>query len=130
MNLPSELRYSSSHEWVRQQDDSTVFIGITDFAQGELGDVVFVDFPKVGASFKLDDALCTLESVKAVSDLYAPVSGEVTAVNQALLENPSLINDDCYSDGWLLALKPEDAQVMEAEIQQLLSADDYRKQVI
>lgn len=120
-DLPSELMYTKSHEWVRTTDDGSVVIGITDHAQEALGDMVFVELPEVGMSFEAGADMAVVESVKAASDVYAPVSGEVEACNDALVDAPELLNSDPYGDGWFLRLKPSEA----AELQDLLSADDY-----
>ena len=125
MEFPPELTYCQTHEWVKQQDSDTLLIGISDFAQSELGDVVYVELPAVGEQVKQGDPFCSLESVKAVSDVYAPLSGEVLAINQALADDPSLLNSAPYTDGWLIALKPEDG----AQVANPLSADEYRSQV-
>ena len=119
MNVPEELRYTRSHEWVRREGDVAT-VGITDHAQDELGDVVFVELPEKGATFDAGDAFGTIESVKAVSDLYAPVGGEVVEVNEVLEESPEKINEDPYGDGWILKLRAEG----EGD---LLSAEEYEK---
>ena len=104
MSVPEELQYTRSHEWVRREGE-TATVGITDHAQDELGDVVFVELPEVGATFDAGEAFGAVESVKAVSDLYAPVGGEVVEVNSALEEAPEKINEDPYGDGWILKLR-------------------------
>ena len=104
MNVPEELQYTRSHEWVRREGE-TATVGITDHAQDELGDVVFVELPEVGATFDAGEAFGAVESVKAVSDLYAPVGGEVVEVNSALEDAPEKINEDPYGDGWILKLR-------------------------
>lgn len=119
MSVPEELQYTKSHEWVRTEGD-TATIGITDHAQDELGDVVFVELPETGATFEAGDSFGTIESVKAVSDLNAPVGGEVVEVNSALEDNPEKVNDDPYGDGWIVKLRVSG----EGE---LLSAADYEK---
>ena len=119
MSVPEELQYTKSHEWVRTEDD-TATIGITDYAQEELGDIVFVELPEEGATFDAGDSFGTVESVKAVSDLYAPVGGEVVEVNEALNDNPEKINEDPYGDGWIVKLRVSD----EGD---LLSASDYEQ---
>ena len=119
MSVPEELQYTRSHEWVRTEGD-TATIGITDHAQDELGDVVFVELPEVGATLDAGDSFGTVESVKAVSDLYAPVGGEVVEVNEALNDNPEKINEDPYGDGWIVKLRVSD----EGD---LLSASDYEQ---
>ena len=123
-NIPDDRRYMESHEYAARDGD-TVRVGITDFAQDELGDVVFVELPEVGDSVTHDDAFGVVESIKAVSDLYAPVSGEVTAVNEALFDAPELVNEDPYGDGWMLEIGLGD----ESELDELLAANDYEAQV-
>jgi len=107
-NIPADLKYTESHEWVRAEADGTVTVGITEFAQESLGDIVFVELPKVGASFTAGDDAAVVESVKAASDIYAPVSGEVVAVNDAVVGAPESINADAYAN-WLFKIKPSDA---------------------
>ncbi|MCP5208716.1 MAG: glycine cleavage system protein GcvH [Hahellaceae bacterium] len=119
--IPSELKYLSSHEWVRIEEDGTATIGITDHAQDLLGDVVFVDLPDVGAEINAGDEAGVVESVKAASDIFSPLSGEVIAINEALEESPELVNADPYNDGWFFRIKISDTSELEA----LLSADDY-----
>lgn len=122
MNVPEDLRYSSEHEWARRLDDGTrVRIGITDFAQDSLGDVVFVDLPAVGTSVKAAESVGELESTKSVSELYAPVTGTVVAINEALADSPQLLNDDPYGDGWLCEIEMSDP----AELDSLLDAAAY-----
>jgi glycine cleavage system H protein len=120
LSVPEELQYTRSHEWVRTEGD-TATIGITDHAQDELGDVVFVELPEVGATFDAGDSFGTVESVKAVSDLYIPVGGEVTEVNEALNDQPEKINEDPYGEGWMVKLRVSD------EGSGLLSASDYEQ---
>ena len=121
MSIPDDLQYTKSHEWVRAED-GTVTIGITDHAQEELGDVVFVELPDVGDTIGAGDSFGTVESVKAVSDLYAPVGGEVVEVNSALEDAPENINEDPYGEGWIVKLRTTD----EAD---LLSSEEYEKVV-
>ena len=123
-NTPSELKYASSHEWARLEEDGTVTVGITDHAQEALGDVVFVELPEVGASLAAGDDAGVVESVKAASDIYAPVGGEVIAINAQLEEEPETVNSDPYHDGWIFKLQPGDTSELEA----LLSAEDYQQQ--
>ncbi|MEP0203852.1 MAG: glycine cleavage system protein GcvH [Halioglobus sp.] len=118
---PSELKYASSHEWARLEEDGTVTIGISDHAQEALGDVVFVELPEVGDSLAAGDEAGVVESVKAASDLYAPVGGEVLEINGVLEDEPETVNSDPYNDGWFFRLQPSDT----AELDKLLSADDY-----
>jgi len=106
-NVPAELKYRESHEWVRQEADGSVTVGITEHAQELLGDMVFVDLPDVGASFAQGDDCAVAESVKAASDIYAPLSGEVLSVNEALRDQPELVNSAPYTAGWLFTLKPD-----------------------
>ena len=120
--IPDDLRYSREHEWVRV-DGSTGTIGITSFAADELGDIVFVELPEVGRQLKQFAAFGVVESVKAVSDLFAPISGEVVAVNEELSSNPALVNQEPYGEGWMIRLKPRDT----AEFNQLLTNRDYEK---
>jgi len=125
-SIPKELRYTKDHEWVRASDDPQVVeIGITDYAQGELGDVVFVELPKSAASFKQRDAFGTIEAVKAVSELYAPVAGTIVESNKALEQDPALVNRDPYGKGWMVKVRIKDAQELEG----LLRADAYAKHV-
>ncbi len=119
MSLPEDLKYTKSHEWVRLED-GTATVGITEHGQGELGDVVFVELPEAGTTFEAGDSFGAVESVKAVSDLYAPVGGEVVEVNEALGDTPEKINEDPYGEGWILKLRTSG----EAD---LLSAADYQK---
>ena len=115
MSVPEELQYTKSHEWVRHEED-TATVGITDHAQDELGDVVFIDLPSEGDSFDAGDSFGTVESVKAVSDLYAPVGGEVVGVNQALNDTPEKINEDPYGEGWMIKLRVSgDGDLLSAE---------------
>jgi glycine cleavage system H protein len=121
-NVPSELKYRDSHEWVRQEADGTFTIGITEHAQELLGDMVFVDLPEVGASFSAGDDCAVAESVKAASDIYAPLSGEIVAVNDQLGDSPELVNSAPYTDGWLFRIKASDA----SELDGMLDADAYK----
>lgn len=118
---PSELKYAKSHEWARLEEDGTVTIGITDHAQQALGDVVFVEAPGVGDRIAAGDQAGVVESVKAASDIYAPIAGEVLAVNETLEDAPETVNSDPYSDGWFFKLQPEDL----TELASLMSADEY-----
>ncbi|MGP3778268.1 glycine cleavage system protein GcvH [Halanaerobium saccharolyticum] len=120
MSVKEDLYYSEDHEWVREEEDYLV-IGVTDFAQEELGDIVFVELPEVDEEFDKDDSFGVLESVKAVSDTFIPVSGRVIEVNEDLLDNPELINDDPYGEGWLIKVDPAD----DSELDELLSAEEY-----
>ncbi len=120
-NIPSDLRYVDSHEWIRLEDDGSVTVGITDHAQEALGDVVFVELPEVDAELALGAEAGVVESVKAASDIYVPVSGKILAVNEALADDPELVNNDPYEDGWFFRMKPSDA----AELEVLLTAEAY-----
>ena len=120
MNIPADLKYTESHEWVRAEADGTVTVGITEYAQDALGDIVFVELPAVGKSFSAGDDAAVVESVKAASDIYAPLAGEVTAVNQAVADAPESINADAYGN-WLFKLKPSDANAING----LLDAGAY-----
>ena len=123
-NTPSELKYATSHEWARLEEDGTVTVGITDHAQEALGDGVFVELPEVGASLAAGDEAGVVESVKAASDIYAPVGGEVIAINGTLEDEPETVNSDPYHDGWFFTLQPGDTSELDA----LLSAEDYQQQ--
>ena len=120
-NIPSNLKYAKTHEWVSDNENGTITIGITDHAQELLGDLVFVELPEVGKELDTEEACAVVESVKAASDIYAPVAGEVTEVNEALEDQPELINSDPYGEGWLFKMKVADPDSLES----LLSADDY-----
>lgn len=120
-NVPNELKYRESHEWVRKEADGTYTVGITEHAQELLGDMVFIDLPDVGSSFAAGDDCAVAESVKAASDIYAPLSGEVLAVNDALEASPELVNSEPYASGWLFRLKASD----ESELEQLMDAEGY-----
>lgn len=122
MNIPADLKYTESHEWVRQEADGTLTVGITEYAQDALGDIVFVELPQVGKSFTAGDDAAVVESVKAASDIYAPVSGTVVAVNQATADAPDSINANAY-DAWLFKLQPSDP----AAVGGLLDAAAYGK---
>ena len=120
LSFPDDLRYSESHEWVKAEGDK-VKIGITDYAQDQLGDIVFVEMPEVGATFEKGAEFGTVESVKAVSELYIPIAGEVVAVNAALEDAPEFINNSPYTDGWMIQVKPDDP----SEIESLMTKDAY-----
>ncbi|HHO59837.1 MAG TPA: glycine cleavage system protein GcvH [Thiotrichales bacterium] len=119
--VPSELRYTKSHEWLRVEEDGNITMGITDHAQEALGDLVFVELPEVGAELMAEDACCVVESVKAASDVYMPVTGEVLAVNEALVDEPEIINSAPYDNGWLIRFRPEGD-----ELDDLMDADEYQ----
>ena len=122
--IPDDLRYSADHEWVKVEGKQAV-IGITDYAQEELGDIVFVELPPVGSMISRGDPFGVIESVKAVSDLYAPVSGEVVDVNTDLADHPEAVNEDCYGDGWMIAI----AISSEDELDSLMDVPAYRQHV-
>ncbi len=120
LNLPDDLRYAEDHEWVRLAGDKVV-VGVSDYAQDRLGDITYVEIPQVGDAFKKGESCGTLESVKAVADLFIPLSGEILAVNDALAESPGLVNEDPYGEGWILEVKPLNA----AELDELMDSDAY-----
>ncbi len=124
-NIPADLRYTKSHEWVRSLPDGTVEVGITDHAQHALGDLVFVEVPEVGRQVGEGEACAVVESVKAASDVYSPVAGEVTAANAELASRPEAINEDPYGAGWLMRVRPADPSAVE----RLLSASEYEAQL-
>lgn len=121
-NVPQELRYTREHEYVREGDDGAVVIGITDYAQGELGDVVFVDLPKAGTTLEAMEVFGTIEAVKAVSELYSPLAGEVTEVNEDLDADPSVVNRDPYGEGWMIKIRPSDPSAVAG----LMDATAYK----
>ena len=123
-NIPADLHYTEEHEYVKVEDDVAV-IGITDYAQGELGDVVYVDLPSVGSTFSRMDVFGTIEAVKAVSELFCPLDGEVVEINEALENDPALVNKDPYGDGWMIKLRIRRA----GDLDDLLSSDDYAQHV-
>ena len=124
-NVPADLKYAKSHEWVRVGGDGTGVVGITDHAQHELTDIVFVELPAVGRKVKAGEACAVVESVKTASDIYTPVSGEVVAVNQAAVDNPALVNSEPYTGGWLFKLKLSNAPELNA----LLTSEQYSAQI-
>lgn len=124
-NIPAELKYVTSHEWLRQEDDGTITVGITEHAQDLLGDIVYVELPEVGDNVSADDEIAVVESVKAASDVYAPISGEIVAINEELEDAPETINTDPYGDGWFFRIKPDNAEDFDG----LLSADDYKNEL-
>ena len=125
-DIPSDLHYTAEHEWVRRSGDDTVRVGITDFAQSALGDVVFVQLPDVGTQVTAGESFGEVESTKSVSDLFAPVSGTVSAVNGDLEGSPQLVNSDPYGAGWLLDVRVSDTAELESAISALLDAETYR----
>jgi len=121
MNVPTDLKYTQSHEWIRMNDDGSITVGITDHAQEQLGDLVFVETPEVDSEVSAQDAVAVVESVKAASDIYAPVGGSIAEANGALADEPELVNSDPYNKGWLFQMQPTDG----TEIEQLLDAEAY-----
>lgn len=119
--IPTDLRYTETHEWASVEDDGTIKVGITDHAQSQLGDLVYVELPEVGDRIEAGDACAVVESVKAASDVYSPVTGEVTAVNEDLEGSPELVNQDAFGDGWLFALNVDDAGAVD----KLMDAEAY-----
>ncbi len=122
MNVPTELRYTISHEWVRMNDDGTITVGITDHAQEQLGDLVFVETPEIDADVEAEAAIAVVESVKAASDIYAPINGKIIDSNAALGDEPELVNTAPYEAGWLFSMQPADGK----EFEQLLDAESYQ----
>lgn len=125
MQVPSELRYTETHEWADKQDDGVIRVGITEHAQELLGDMVFVELPEINLEVESGGECVVLESVKAAADVYAPVSGEIVEVNEQLLDNPSLVNTDPYGEGWLFQIRPMD----EAMFDELIDADTYQEMI-
>ncbi len=123
MNIPADLKYTQEHEWVRDNGDGTVTVGITDFAQGELGDIVFVELESEGFEFDKDEVFGTVEAVKTVSELFAPVGGEITEINEELEDDPEIVNNDPYNKGWMVKIKFTDS----SELDNLLSAEEYQQ---
>jgi glycine cleavage system H protein len=121
--IPADLLYTTDHEYVRRNPDGTVTVGITDYAQGELGDIVYVELPKVGATYGAHDVFGTIEAVKAVSELFAPIAGEIVEVNTRLDKEPSLVNTSTYEDGWMIKVRPS------GELTGLMDAAAYAKQI-
>lgn len=125
MNFPTELNYTQDHEWIRIEEDGTAVVGITDFAQHELGDIVYIDITTVGQSLTKGDVFGSVEAVKTVSDLFLPIDGEVLELNSAIEKNPELLNSDPYGEGWIIRFKPADADQQDG----LLTADAYQELV-
>ncbi|HAR40126.1 MAG TPA: glycine cleavage system protein GcvH [Coprothermobacter sp.] len=123
MKVLEGLKYSKEHEWVKALEGNKVSVGITDFAQDELGDIVFVNLPAVGQEIKVGETLASLESVKSASDVYSPVSGKVVEVNEKLKNSPELINDDPYGEGWIAVIELSDVSVLDT----LMSAEEYKQ---
>ena len=124
-SIPPDLKYTESHEWLRLESDGSYTIGITQHAQDELGELVYVELPDVGRKLTKEEACCVVESTKAASDVYAPLAGEVVAVNDALRDAPQTVNEKPFGDGWLFRLKPDDGQ----DLQGLISAADYAREI-
>jgi len=124
-NIPSELKYTASHEWVRMEDDGTVTVGITDHAQELLGDVVYVELPEIDAEVSAEDEIAVVESVKAASDIYAPISGTIIAVNETLEDAPETVNSAPYDDGWMFKIQPSEP----GELDNLLDAEAYQAEI-
>ena len=123
--IPGDLKFLKSHEWARVEGDGKITVGISDHAQGLLGDLVYVDLPSVGDRIDVGNACAVVESVKAASDVYAPISGTVTAVNAALVDKPETINEDAYGEGWLFVVDAEDNDQISDQLNELLAPDDY-----
>ena len=121
--IPAELKYTKDHEWVREQDDGNVTLGITDHAQVSLGDLVFVELPETDAVLDVGDACAVVESVKAASDVYLPLSGTIVEANEALADSPELVNTDPYGEGWLFRFNPD----TPAKLEELLNSEDYER---
>lgn len=123
MSYPTDLKYTKEHEWIRDNGDGTATVGITDFAQGELGDIVFVEIEPEGFEFEQDEVFGTVEAVKTVSELFAPIAGEIIETNEKLEMEPELVNDDPYGDGWMVKISIED----ESQLDDLMSPDEYKE---
>lgn len=121
METPGDLKFSETHEWARLNDDGTITVGISHHAQDQLGDLVFVEVPEIDAEVKAEDAVAVVESVKAASDLYAPVTGTVVAINEALADSPELINDSPFEDGWIFTLQPDNKD----DLNSMMAAGEY-----
>lgn len=124
-NIPADLKYVASHEWLRQEADGTITVGITHHAQDLLGDIVYVELPEVGANVEVDAEIAVVESVKAASDVYAPISGEIVEVNEALVDSPETANEDPYGEGWFFKIKPTNAD----DYNNLMDADEYQDSI-
>ena len=123
MNIPSELKYTKDHEWVRVEADDQIVVGITDFAQGELGDIVYVEVETLDETLEAEEVFGTVEAVKTVSDLFLPVSGEIIEFNESLEDEPEKVNSDPYGEGWMIKVKCSDP----SQLDDLMSADDYKE---
>ena len=124
-NIPANLKYVASHEWLRQEEDGFITVGITHHAQDLLGDIVYVELPDVGVNVAVDAEIAVVESVKAASDVYAPIAGEILAVNEALVDAPEIINEDPYGEGWFFKIKPENVD----DYENLMDADEYQDSI-
>ena len=124
-NIPANLKYVASHEWLRQEEDGSIMVGITHHAQDLLGDIVYVELPEVGENVAVDAEIAVVESVKAASDVYAPIAGEILAVNEALVDAPEIINEDPYGEGWFFKIKPENVD----DYENLMDADEYQDSI-
>jgi glycine cleavage system H protein len=123
MSYPEDLKYTKEHEWIRDNGDGTATVGVTDFAQSELGDIVFVELEPEGFEFDQDEVFGTVEAVKTVSELFAPVAGEITEINEDLEMEPELVNDDPYGDGWMVKI----SMAAPSQLDDLMSADEYKE---
>ncbi|MFW2374118.1 MAG: glycine cleavage system protein GcvH [Gammaproteobacteria bacterium] len=123
--IPTDLRYTKSHEWVRTEEDGTLTVGITDHAQEALGDLVYIELPEVGADMSAEEACCVIESVKAASDIYMPISGEIAEVNEALVDEPEIVNKSSYDEGWIFKVNPSDKD----ELGQLMDSSTYEAEL-
>ena len=124
-NIPANLKYVASHEWLRQEEDGSITVGITHHAQDLLSDIVYVELPEVGENVAVDAEIAVVESVKAASDVYAPIAGEILAVNEALVDAPEIINEDPYGEGWFFKIKPENVD----DYENLMDADEYQDSI-
>lgn len=120
-NIPADLKYVASHEWLRQEEEGTITVGITHHAQDLLGDIVYVELPEVGTNVEVDAEIAVVESVKAASDVYAPIAGEIVEINNAIVDAPETVNEDPYGEGWFFKIKPANASDYEG----LMDADEY-----
>ena len=125
MEIPGDLKFAPSHEWVRVEDDGTITVGISHHAQEQLGDLVFVETPEVDRDCEAEEGIAVVESVKAASDIYAPVAGKITDTNAELADNPELVNSDPFGEGWIFRLQPEDVSAVES----MMDPDDYEAYV-
>ena len=126
MQIPDDLRYAENHEWARVEPDGSIRVGISDYAQDQLGDIVFIDLPEVGRTLAAGEAFGELESTKSVSDVYAPIAGTVTAVNEAVLDAPEAINSDPYGSGWFIVIQPDAGATLDALMDAAAYADSTR----